>query len=137
MISLHTTRRDWLMVRCYLMVKMHRYYNCRWFSDPGFLCFWSGLPSAAQLMLVLLPLQFPLGTFPQNEFMPGNAQVFLQTWWLIEFSLLFPHRHWHPKHFSKLSWESQPLMIKTHFTPGMVKRYWTISTNDLIESKRY
>ena len=47
-------------------------------ADLVFLCFGSGLLSASQSMVHLLPLQLPLGTLPQAEFITRNACVFLQ-----------------------------------------------------------
>lgn len=76
--------------------------------------------------------QFPRMGPWQNDPITLIACVFFinsATLWL---SLTLPRCLWHPKNFSKGSWQSR--WLKKELTPGTVKKYLMISTNNLPEN---
>ena len=91
---------------------------------PQISSFWKRLVFFVyNLTSVLLPRQFPF-TGPTKEFTTLRAWVFLQKSWQFGFSLTLPLCCWHPKNFSKGSWQS--FSLRNDFTPGMLKRYGKI-----------
>jgi len=99
-------------------------------ADIAFLRFGSGLLSASLSIVLLFPLQLPLGTLPQAEFITHNACVFLQNW---------------DSHCSCLvvagtqrispNYPGKATSLKNFVMPGTPNRYFTISTNDFINTK--
>ena len=83
--------------------------------------------SVSIFVSVLLPRQLPF-TGPTKESTALRAWVFLQKSWQFGFLLTLPLCRWHPKNFSKGSWQS--FSLKHAFTPEMPKRYGTRSRKE-------
>ena len=95
---------------------------------PQISSFWKRLVFFVyNLTSVLLPRQFPF-TGPTKEFTTLRAWVFLQKSWQFGFSLTLRLCRWHPKNFSKGSWQN--FSLRNDFTPGMLKRYGTRSRKE-------
>ena len=116
------------------LVWMNRYItktNHNWWDmnfNRGFLGIGELSTSSESFLLAACLPQLPQTGSSSTEFTSWMAGALLMTWSTLGFSLAAPLCLCFPKYFSSGSW--QKCSLRMNLTPGTLKRYCTISTNE-------